>query len=168
MKPAKILFGWALLPAAWIVFFAGLAVVVYSGFRFVRYDYPLMQNRYEDAVNNDMWINNPEPLYNQGLACYIEHDYEGCRKAMLKVYAAACDKNGRVRESQRRLAANAQLYIGNSYFNLGKFDDAVSAYEEGLRLSPGDMYIKYNLEKLQDVDKSKNGGAPAGTPKKKI
>ncbi|MBX9689547.1 MAG: tetratricopeptide repeat protein [Candidatus Obscuribacterales bacterium] len=162
-----------LVPGCWITLILSLGVLAYSGFRFLQFDLPMLQNRYSDAMNNEVWINSPEAIYNQGLSEYEQHDYDTSAKLMLKVYAACCDANGQVLESKRKLAALAQSYIGNSYFNLGKNDDAIAAYEESLRLVQGDLITIYNLEKLQDAKKSSgesggNKGEKPGQGKKKI
>lgn len=154
-----------LVPGAWLLMLSSLALLVYCGFRFAQFDYPMLRGQYEIASENEVWVTSPEAYFNLGLDCYRQNDYDSCRKAMLKTYAACCDANGKVLESRRRLAARAQLYIGNSYFNLGKTEDAVTAYEEGLRLVPGELYTIYNLEKLQDSQKSGGSGSSGDAPK---
>jgi len=173
MKTVKRFLPVALVPGAWILMLGSLGVLVYCGFRMVQFDLPMMRGDYELATRNQVMVDSPEAQYNYALSCYRDHDYDTCRKVMTQVYAGCVDRSGAVRESQRELAARAQFYIGNSQFNLGKNDDAVAAYEQSLRLVPGDLYTIYNLEKLQDSQKSGGEGGSgksekSGAPKKKI
>lgn len=172
MKTVRRFMHVALVPSAWILMLGSLGVLIYCGFRLAQFDLPMMRGDYEIATRNDVWVESPEALYNHALSCYRDHDYETCRKVMTQVYALCVDGSGQVRVSQKELAAHAQFYIGNSQFNLGKTDDAVAAYEQSLRIVQGDLYTIYNLEKLQDSQKSSGGGGSkgekAGTPKRKI
>ena len=165
MKSAKRYLPLLMVPLAWLLLLSSLAVLVYCGFRFQQFDYPMLRGQYQLATENEIWVTSPEAEFNVGLDFYRDHDYDSCRKAMLKVYAACCDESGQVLASRKQLAARSQLYIGNSYFNLGKTEEAVQAYEEGLRLVQGELYTIYNLEKLQDAQKSGGSSGSNNQPK---
>lgn len=48
--------------------------------------------------------------------------------------------------------------LGNAYFKANQLNEAIQAYENALKLNPGDMDTKYNLAMAKKQQKNKGGG----------
>jgi Ca-activated chloride channel family protein len=88
------------------------------------------------------------------------HYNRGTALAALSRYDEAIAELMRATESKSpSLKASAFYNLGNSYFQAGRYADAIAAYKRSLGLEPGDMRAKWNLElalqKKQDEDKKK-------------
>lgn len=77
----------------------------------------------------------PELLYNLGTSQLAAGDA-----------LAAAETLGKVRTSDRALGAKAHYNRGNALFELGSLEAAAKAYEEALRLDPGDADARHNLD----------------------
>jgi tetratricopeptide (TPR) repeat protein len=90
--------------------------------------------------------------YNLGVANYREKAYE---QAVASFSRAASETHS------SRLKEKAFYDLGNSYFRLEDYRNAISSYEDALKIDPNDEDAKYNLElakkKLADQDKNKDG-----------
>jgi tetratricopeptide (TPR) repeat protein len=75
----------------------------------------------------------PETYLNQSLALYTAHDYEGCIAKARKALAL------------RPAYAGAWNNIGAAYNALGKWDEAIEAEKEAIRLDPNSQLAKNNL-----------------------
>lgn len=139
------------------------------GLRFFDYSLPMLRGNNERAIERVYLGDTAVPHFNRGLQMYEENDYTPARKAMEACLAECVGSDGQLKESHRKLAAECQFYIGNAWFNSKKTAEAVAAYEECLKLNPGHLTAKYNLEKLQETQPQKpQGGTGGGKPAKKI
>lgn len=151
------------VPMACCILVAAISAGGASLFRFVDYSLPMMRCDYDRALQTAYFGDLAIPHFNSGLAAYEENDYDGARKAMERALAQCVGSDGQLKESHRELAAQCQFYIGNCYYNSNKRPEAVTAYEECLKLHPPHLWAKYNLEKLQENQpQSPQGGKGAG------
>jgi Ca-activated chloride channel homolog len=92
---------------------------------------------------------DPAVHFNRGTALYALSRYE---EAIAELMRATESKSP-------SLKASAFYNLGNSYFQAGRYADAIAAYKRSLGLEPGDMRAKWNLElalqKKQEEDKKK-------------
>lgn len=92
---------------------------------------------------------NPELLYDNGVAAHKLKEYE---KA--SVYFKAAAKSAR----SGSLKVQSLFNAGNAAFGLQNYDDAIAQYESVLRLDPGNVPAKHNLEvvkKIRQEEKNK-------------
>lgn len=100
------------------------------------------EDSYKDAEVDYMRAleKNPESVkgqYNLGGALYKQENYEDATKLYGNVASRDADADTR---------AKAFYNLGNSYVKEQKFQEAIESYKSALRLKPGDMDTKYNLE----------------------
>lgn len=154
---------------AWVVMVVAFVALSAVGLRFFDYSLPMLRGNNERAIERVYLGDTSVSHFNRGLALYEENDYTSARKAMEACLAECVGSDGQLMESHRKLAAECQFYIGNSWYNSKKTAEAVAAYEECLKLNPGQYWAKYNLEKLQETQPQKpEGGGGNGKPAKKI
>lgn len=91
---------------------------------------------------------NPESLrsqYNLGGALYKQENYEDASKLYNNLASIGTEKVN---------PADSYYNLGNTLLKAQKYPESIEAYKNALRLNPGDMDAKYNLEyakkKLQD------------------
>ncbi len=77
-----------------------------------------------------------ELSYNVGNAYFKSREFDEAEERLLE--AAAKGDDG--------LAQKSLFNLGNAYYEGLRFEEAVEAYRESLRIDPGDMDAKYNLE----------------------
>jgi tetratricopeptide (TPR) repeat protein len=75
--------------------------------------------------------------YNLGGALYKQDNFEDATKLYNNLSA---------RESNESLKADTYYNLGNSLLKAQKYAESIDAYKNALRLNPGDMDAKYNLE----------------------
>lgn len=114
---------------------------------------------------------DPATQFNTGNRLYQDKDFPAAAEAYQSAQGAAKDP---------ALKSRAAYNAGNALFRQNRLDDALEKYKDALRLNPGDMEAKYNLEftrkmlaeqkkqesqnqnkgepKDQDKDKNKSGG----------
>ena len=153
---------------AWVVMVAGIVGMITAGFRFSDYSYWMLKGDYERANERVYLGDKAYSHFNNGELLYEKNDYDSARKEMEKALAECVGTDGQLKESHRLIAAQCQFYIGNCRFNDKKTAEAVSAYEECLKLHPPHYWAKYNLEKLQETKPQSGGGKGGGKPAKKI
>lgn len=77
-----------------------------------------------------------------------------------QVDAALAQTDQALKTADPELAAQTWYNLGNAYFDAQQWPPAIQAYQEALRLRPGDEDAKHNLElalqKLQEQSKSQN------------
>lgn len=167
-KVTQFLSRWK-LTIAWCVVVMVLVPLGGSIYRFVDYSLPMMRNDYNAAIQADFFGDKSLPHFNIGLSAYdVDHDYETARKSMERALSFCVGSDGQLMKSHMLLAAQCQFYIGNSYANSKKTAEAVAAYEECLKIFPGHLYAKYNLEKLQNTKPQSPQGGKGGSPGRKI
>jgi tetratricopeptide (TPR) repeat protein len=76
------------------------------------------------------------PSYDKGTALYKSNDFEN----------AADEFGSAVSKNDERLAADAYYNAGNSFFRSQKYDRAIKAYVDALKLNSKDKDYKHNLE----------------------
>ncbi len=86
--------------------------------------------------------------FNNALSLYQQSRYEEAIKAFNNAYRSMSDKNGQVKRGYEKLAAQAQLMIGNAFCNSGKDSEAINAYQLSLTYDPDNLVTIYNLERL--------------------
>lgn len=157
----------------WVCAVAALAVICLACERFFSYSLPMLQGDYASAAEAGEGGARALALHNQALSHYREHDY-GTAKTLFEKSLAACYVDGKLPSTQTKLAAECQFFIGNCNFNTKETEAAAVAYEKCLELNPSHLYAKYNLEKLQEAQKSSGGGqnndgkGPSSGPRKRI
>lgn len=77
-----------------------------------------------------------EPAYNAGNALYRQEDYAGSLQEMQQALQRAGGE----------LSQHAYFNLGNTLFQGQQLDLAAEAFTEALRLDPGDLDAKHNLE----------------------
>jgi hypothetical protein len=77
-----------------------------------------------------------EPAYNAANTYYRQHELEKARQTLEPTLALP----------QTALAEFVHFNLGNIAYNAQQFDIAIAQYEDALRLQPGDVDAKYNLE----------------------
>jgi tetratricopeptide (TPR) repeat protein len=81
-----------------------------------------------------------EPYYNSGNTLYRQGNLPSAEDQTKQAARTA------ERTENQELAQHSYYNLGNNYFQAQKFEDAIEAYKEALRLNPGDVDAKYNLE----------------------
>ncbi len=107
------------------------------------------ENAFQDAINEYRLAqvadpDRAEPYYNSANAY----------NRLGQIDAALAQTRQALKTADPALAAQAWYNLGNAYFDAEQWPQAVEAYKEALRLQPGDLDAKHNLElalqKLQE------------------
>ena len=99
------------------------------------------EHRYDQAKKHfiDAQLESPENAalyYNIGTAAYMNKDWDQAKKNFMQ--AAGSD--------DKKLRHDARYNLANTYFRMGKFDEAIKGYENILKEFPDDRETKENLE----------------------
>jgi tetratricopeptide (TPR) repeat protein len=117
--------------------------------QFGKGNYADAEASYKKAL--DIKNNMPEANFNLGDAVYLQKRYQEAEKQFQLVAQTATDP---------KIKAKAYHNLGNTYSEQQKWEEAVKAYKNSLKLNPNDNDTKYNLayvnEKLRE--KQKSGG----------
>ncbi|MGD8464990.1 MAG: tetratricopeptide repeat protein [Anaerolineae bacterium] len=93
-----------------------------------------------------------EPHYNAANAYYREADYGQSQQQIEQALVGE--------DSQASLDQHSYYNLGNTFFEAQKYEAAIEAYQEALRLDPEDVAAKQNLElalrQLQDQQQEQN------------
>lgn len=100
-----------------------------------RSNYKEAERQYRIAADRD--VGNPQAVYNLGNTLYQQGNWEVAEERYQQVAA----KN--LPSAQR---ADVLHNLGDSFLKQRKYKEAVQAYEESLRLRPGDPGTKQNLQ----------------------
>lgn len=105
-------------------------------------DHKLQKQEYVTARNEYLKIqvsepHNPRLNYNLGIANYREKLFD---QAISSLTRAAEESNS------SRLKEHALYNLGNSFFQMENYRNAVTAYENALAIDPNDEDAKHNLE----------------------
>jgi len=99
----------------------------------------------------------PEPGYNAANTHYRQGDLQAAEQRLLAA----------IQNAEDGLAQSAHYNLGNVYFKIGNYHQAVASYKEALRLDPNDMEAKHNLElalrRLQEEQQPGMGEQPQET-----
>jgi tetratricopeptide (TPR) repeat protein len=106
-------------------------------------DYELSAEAFAAALNRAP--DHPLLNFNYGAALYKQGDIAGAQKAFEAALAA----------DDPTLKRDAYYNLGNALFLAEKYQEAIEAYKEALKLSPEDRESKYNLELAQRKLKAK-------------
>ena len=101
---------------------------------FASQDYAAAEKAYQQAL-----AANPDgaaPAYNLANVYYRQEDYQQAGNTMQVA----------LRQADEALAAQGYYNVGNGLYNEQEFGAAVDAYKAALRLNPGDIDAKVNLE----------------------
>lgn len=93
------------------------------------------ERHYRDAA--DLHYGDPQAAYNLGNALYQQGKWEDAEARFGQAARTATDRN---------FKADALHNLGNALLKQGKYKEAVDAYENSLRLRPGDAGSKQNLQ----------------------
>ncbi|MBY0548537.1 MAG: tetratricopeptide repeat protein [Candidatus Obscuribacterales bacterium] len=155
-----------------------LAVTVTAGYglyTLLTYTLPMHREDYRTAVRSKV-KDTTELFYHAAITSYNQSlDEEGevattklneAKKLLNLAYDNLLDKQGKVPSGSRYLAGRIQFALGKCLQRLEKFEHAVKAYEESLRLDPDNWDCKFDLEMLKaDPPPAGGGGGGKGNPK---
>ncbi len=83
-----------------------------------------------------------------------------------QVEAAAAQAQQALKTADSSLAARTWYNLGNAFFQAERWGEAVTAYQESLRLNPTDLDAKHNLElalqKLEEPEQQQEQGSEQG------
>lgn len=146
----------------------------YGFYTLMTYTLPMHRGDYRTAINSKV-KDRAELFYAAGLDAYeASLELEGevattklneAKKLLNLAYDALVDEQGRVPSGSRALAGKIQFGIGKCLQRLNKKEHAIKAYEESLRLLPGNLACKFNLEMLKGNPPPAGGGGQGGRPK---
>ncbi len=120
-------------------------------------DSKLKAEKYREARADYLKIQVNEPHnsrlnYNLGVANYREGAYDQAVASFTRAAQEAGSK---------KLKEKSFYNLGNSYFMLQDYQQAINAYEEALKIDPNDEDAKFNLElarkKLKEQEENKDG-----------
>lgn len=99
------------------------------------------QKKYKEAQNSYSGALQKDPasytgMFNMGDALYRDKKYENARQVLTASAQASRDKKEQ---------ASAYHNIGNTFLEEKKWEEAINAYKQALRLNPADADTKYNL-----------------------
>lgn len=100
--------------------------------------YDAAKNKYQDALLEDP--NSPLIQFNVGDVTYQTKDYQ---KAMESFHKTLNVKDA-------GMQSMAYYNIGNALYRQNKLPESIQAYQEALKLNPGDQDAKYNLEYVRN------------------
>jgi Ca-activated chloride channel family protein len=86
--------------------------------------------------------NDADALFNTGAALYKQKKFEDAGKEFVQ--------NENMNEDRRK-KSEALYNLGNSFLKANKFKESIEAYENSLKLNPGNPEAKYNLAYAQDM-----------------
>lgn len=124
-----------------VVFFASIASAdEYRNKANEGYEY-YKNGEYDKATENyrQAGIIKPDkalPNFGKGAALFRSNDFEGANRE----YGAAIDKG------DNEIRADAQYNIGNAFYKMEKYGDAIKSYINALKVNPDDKDYKHNLE----------------------
>lgn len=164
-----------------VAFLVALGLIGLGGYRYLSWTSPLADGNYGHAAESQLG-DQAVALYDRGLSEYRQalatDDADAAQtlwqNAQADLSAAynqlIAEGNGSVPDSSRKLAADLQFQLGNMQVMTGLAQQSVEliqagvqSYEECLRLDPGNLAARYNIELLEqsnEVNKQNNPGGP--------
>ena len=135
MKTGWMVIGLVVLGLGLLAGCAGLPERVHTGNRHYRSDeYDRALRAYQAAQVMDP--DRPEAYYNAGSALVGLLEYE---RAVVALEQS-------LRSAEGGVAVSAYYNLGNIYFEMGRFQEAIRAYQQALLLDPDADDARYNLE----------------------
>lgn len=112
------------------------------------------QQKYKEAQSAYMSALQKDPtsytgMFNMGDALYKAQQFDGARQALSASAKASKDKKEQAR---------AYHNVGNTFMEEKKWEEAINAYKQSLRLDPTDADTKYNLAYANAMLKKNGGG----------
>ena len=156
-----------------------LAITALAGYGFyslLTYTLPMHRGDYRTAVKSKV-KDQAELFYQAGVTSYeasLEEEGEvattklnEAKKLLNLAYETLQDEDGNIPSASRALAGKIQFGIGKCLQRLNKFEHAIKAYEESLRLAPESLATKFDLEMLKASPPPAGGGGGQGGSKPK-
>lgn len=142
---------------------AAILTVLLGIYTLWTYSLPMLAGSYEYAADSSSPVaDRAVALYDAGLQRYQNKDYKGAVKVLTEAYNSTLGPQGVVEGDKRKLAANIKFLTGNALVKDKQLGQAVEAYKDALRLDPDNLYAKYNLEMLQQMNGGKGPGEGDG------
>jgi tetratricopeptide (TPR) repeat protein len=90
---------------------------------------------------------NPRPYIGLGNIYYVREQYGPAASAYKKVFELERDAQSRDKTFRMdyKLIYEVAFYLGNSYFNQRRYEEAANTYQLLTKLNPGDYWLFYNL-----------------------
>lgn len=112
------------------------------------------QQKYKEAQSAYLSALQKDPtsytgMFNMGDALYKAQQFDGARQALSASAKASKDKKEQAR---------AYHNVGNTFMEEKKWEEAINAYKQSLRLDPTDADTKYNLAYANAMLKKNGGG----------
>ena len=141
-----------------------LAIVACFGYGFYglfTYVLPMSSGDYLHA-RQSLVADQSEVLINGAESAYRDGHVKEATRVLEQLLDRLVDQGGHYRLVDRWKVVRVEFMLGKCYQTLKQGDKAVQAYEQTLRLDPGHMAAKYNLEML----KRAGGGSGSGSQPK--
>lgn len=142
---------------------AAILAVLLGIYTLWTYSLPMFAGSYEYAADSmSPAAERAVSMYDAGLQRYQAKDYKGAVKVLTEAYNATLGPQGVVEGDQRKFASDIKFLTGNALVQDKQLGQAVEAYKDALRLDPNNLYAKYNLEMLQQMNGGKGPGEGDG------
>lgn len=104
------------------------------------------RENYDNALREyrDAQLEDPESALLHYNIAAVQYKQEQWQEALMEY-------QGSLSGQERDLAAKTCYNMGNTLYRLGNLPEAIEAYKSALKIDPGDMDAKYNLELVQNL-----------------
>jgi tetratricopeptide (TPR) repeat protein len=134
----------------------------YGFYGLFTYALPLSKDNFAQA-RTSLVADETEVLLNGAAKAYEEGRLDEATRVLEIALEKLVDKSGRYDLADRSKLARVYFLLGKSYHLQEKYDRAIANYEDTLRIDPGHMAAKYNLEMIQMMGgQGGNGGRKPG------
>lgn len=141
---------------------ASILAFLFGVYALFSYSVPMLNGNYRSASESSFAGDKAIAMYDHGLMMYQRGEFKGAVKAFNDAYNACLGEQGVVSDDKRKLASEIKFLAGNALVKDKQLTQAVEAYKESLRLDPNNLYAKYNLEMLQQMNGGKGPGDEPG------
>lgn len=148
-----------LLAQLTVLAFALLAIV--GAYRWFSYSQPMLAGNYP-AASESLSADRAVALYDAAVVYYQNEKFDVALKILDAAYTEVSGPGGEIPADRKKLAAEIKFLAGNALVKTKQLSKAVEAYKEALRLDPTNLYAKYNLELLQQMNGGKGPGDEPG------
>lgn len=158
-KPATMTYRVALL-----LFILATVAMLFGFYRVFFYSVPMQMGHWHDAADSRVLRSEKaNALYNMALAAESKLPQAASLYFNLAL-AQLVDKQGIIQPEDKPLAAEITFRLGNCLVLQRNVEGAKEAYRNALRLDPGHLDAKLNLELLTDNRNNKNNSPSKGEP----